>query len=127
MPYKNEYVPPEVFLEHNGVKVYHTYYGGQWGRRARDTFTLHADDTNPSAARAFYALDLKVPAMKDYLAKRPLEVGDAAVRMGMDMATFMATIEYHQLIQAWRRWSDDLRPAAVRQAVIEALDAGILK
>lgn len=42
MPFRTEWVDPEVFLEHHGVKVYHTYKNNDIDESAQQYwFSLH--------------------------------------------------------------------------------------
>lgn len=45
MPYRTEWADPELFLEHNGVKVYHTYKDDDVDQRQMDYwFTMRCHD-----------------------------------------------------------------------------------
>lgn len=44
MPYKYVYVPPEVFLEHEGIIVYHCYKDGDFERILRYWYTLDPEE-----------------------------------------------------------------------------------
>lgn len=130
MPRRVEYYAPEVFLEHNGVKVYHTYYDDddeEDDQRAPDVFTLHPEDTDPDGPLSFNALDLPVPAIEALEAAKPSTTQTAVAKAGMRLSLFRETPAYAELMVQWLHWWDELRPPAIRQAVIEALDKGILK
>lgn len=47
MPYKLNYVPAEVALEHKGVLIYHAYNGGDIGEPLHYWFARNAEDSHP--------------------------------------------------------------------------------
>lgn len=61
MPYRTEWVDPEVFLEHNGVTIYHVYKGDdvECGRRFYwFGTTIHASDDDDDDGESFDVRDL---------------------------------------------------------------------
>jgi hypothetical protein len=49
MPYKTEWIEPDVFLEHNGVTIYYAYKNDDYGRRLEYWFCV--EDTNPETSK----------------------------------------------------------------------------
>lgn len=47
MPYKTEWIDPELFLEHEGVKIFHTYKDCDWANHILTYwYTTNEDDSN---------------------------------------------------------------------------------
>lgn len=45
MPYKTEWIDPDIFIEHEGVRIYHTYKDEEWENgRLTYWFTTSEDD-----------------------------------------------------------------------------------
>lgn len=44
MPYQTTRIPPELFLEHDGVKIYHTYRDGEADQRRSFWYTTDEDE-----------------------------------------------------------------------------------
>lgn len=65
MPYKEEWVPPELFMTHNGVNVFHAYKDGSFDDRLDYWYTLDAQDNGSN----FDVRDLQVPS-KDLIFRK---------------------------------------------------------
>ena len=44
MPYESKWVPPELFIEHKGVKVYHAYEDQDYEGRLTHHFAVGSED-----------------------------------------------------------------------------------
>lgn len=67
MPYKEEWVDPEVFLEHHEVTVYHTYKNDDFSDRNQFWFTTEADGEGDSEfdVRKLPGFDSKINPYKE--------------------------------------------------------------
>lgn len=79
MPYVEQWVEPEVALEHNGTTIYHAYEDDKYEARFRYHFAL-----SPDAEKTFDVRDLTVPGAAR--AREPGRVEDieAALREAID-------------------------------------------
>ena len=116
MPYKTIWVEPEVFLEHNGVTVYHTYRDDDFDQGANwYWFTLREDGDEDKGA--FDIRDLDTDKLLDH--PPPYWNGTE-----WDSATPQ---ERDAIMEAWNKWYESGFDEA-RQAVLKhAIDNGLLK
>ena len=115
MPYKTVWVEPEVFLEHNGVTVYHTYrdddieQGANWFWFRLDQ---EEDDEGKFDIRDVDPLNL----LKSHPPNRCGPDWDSATPQERDA-----------ILEAWAKWHvsgfDEARRAVLRHAI----DKGLLK
>lgn len=115
MPYKIIWVEPEVFLEHNGVTVYHTY---------RD------DDIDQGTDRYWFRLDQEENDGKfDILDVDPLNLLKNhppffKVNPSWESATPQ---ERDAIMEAWNKWHESGFDEARRAVLKHAIDNGLLK
>jgi hypothetical protein len=108
MPYTTEWTPPELFMTHNGVNVFHAYDEDDMDAgRLRFSFTLNALEDGHD----FDVSDLAVPARATLDQHPPFLQGEHK------------TPENHA---AWVAWHSEGEPAAIKQVLREAIDAGLL-
>ena len=115
MPFITQWIDPELFMEHNVVRVFRTYKDDDVGQGCKDYwFTLD----NNSDESAFDVRDLDVPSQKNLGNNPPFLVGphfDAASKEQRDIWG-----------EEWHIWHTTGRNAAIRQVIIEAIEAGKL-
>jgi hypothetical protein len=112
MPYIHEFIPNELFLEHNGVRIFHTYDDEydeiqiyHFGT-ANDTSTI-GDDTQFDVRQ--------LPTWKE--PEHP-----PYIEPGIDPK------DYDALSRAWTQYfQDNIEETAIRSAIIAAIDAGLLR
>lgn len=104
MPWKNESEPAELFLSHEGVDIYHAYKNDQIDEGAREN--LFVTDEWEGEDEAFDVRELSTwvePVHPPYNPKIPEER------------------------QAWEDFhSSNIVEKAIKQAIIEAIDLGLL-
>ena len=116
MPYKTVWVEPEVFLEHNGVTVYHTYkdddidQGANWY-----WFTLQ--ELGSECEGAF---DIRDVDPLDLLKSHPPHRGGPE----WESATPQ---ERDAIMEAWGKWHESGFDEARRDVLRHAIDKGLLK
>jgi hypothetical protein len=108
MPYIQQYVEPDVFLEHNGVTVYHAYEDGSYYERYTYHFTTDpegedGDDEFEFDVRDLPGFDEKCPPRKNF--RKP------------DPALDKLWNEYHK---------NDVLAQQQKIAIMAAIDAGLL-
>lgn len=112
MPYKTQYVAPKLFMEHNGVKVYHTYKNDDIDDRVyRYDYTLSADNCENN----FDIRDLEV-SETELLKNKPkfMSLDDSA--------------ELRKVLQtAWDNWNNIEEPKAIKCIIKSAIDKGLIK
>jgi len=121
MPTKTIWVPPEIFLTHKGVQVYHTYDGDDIdGGRTRFRFTLDAQSDDQS----FDARELDPST--DYIMEGSPPVLNEAANPAFATATKAQIMEWENQWSAWLAPGGalDERIAAVLRL---AIDNGKLK
>lgn len=111
MPYS--WIEPALFLEHNGVCVYHTYCEDNYNfSESKFEFT-----TTPleylEDATVFNVLDFNVPSAEKLRAPHPPFIRHGGQK---DLA----------LARQWERWLAEVQPALIKAAVREAIDAGLI-
>lgn len=115
MPYKTIWVEPEVFLEHNGVTVYHTYMD---------------DDIGQGTDRYWFRLDKEENDGKfDILDVDPLNLLKNhppffKVNPGWESATPQ---ERDAIMETWNKWYESGFDEARRAVLKHAIDNGLLK
>ena len=116
MPYKTIWVEPEVFFEHNGVTVYHTYrdddidQGANWF-----WFTLREDGGEDKGAFDIRDVD-PLNLLKNH---PPLFVNPC-----WESATPQ---ERDAIMEAWDKWYESGFAEARRAVLRYAIDNGLLK
>lgn len=122
MPYKSEWVDPEIMLEYHGITVFCIYDNDDFDAGpASYWFTLDPDDSQEGRAD-FDVREFDVPAVKRlnkgngarpflYLSGEPFDSMDE-----IGKAYAMATWDAYAARE----------PATIRQALREAIDAGLL-
>lgn len=107
MPYTTTWVPPELFMTHNGVNVFHTYKDDDIDQGARmywytlntqDNDTQHFDVRNLDTDRLLYQHPPYLQGEYDTPENR----------------------------EAWGRWRETGEPDLIRQIIAAALDAGMI-
>lgn len=119
MPCKTEWVDPELFMEHAGVKIYHTYVDDDvdQGRNSNIFSTEAYDDEHQ-----FHVRDLDVPSRKLLDAHPPF--------LSESSSPEWVTATSQQKDQWRKEWADWLaagETAVIRAMIIEAIEAGIIK
>ena len=116
MPYKTIWVEPEVFLEHNGVTVYHTYRDDDFDQGADwHWFTLQEDGGEDKGAFDIRDVD-PLGLLRNHLP----QVGGP----GWDSATPQ---ERDAIREAWDKWRESGFDEARRAVLRNAIDKGLLK
>jgi len=117
MPWKNEWVPPEVFLKHREIKVYHVYADDDWDQGPRTYhFTLSeecgetvCDCPKDDCVNVFDVRELPTweePAHPPYL----IEENDTAKNR-----------------RAWKQYQESgIEEKHIKEAIIKAIDQNIL-
>ena len=115
MPYKTVWVEPEVFLEHNGVTVYHTYKDDDIEQGAdRYWFTLREDGGEDEGAFDIRYVD-PLGLLRNH---PPLKCGPS-----WDSATPQ---ERDAITEAWAEWYESGFDEARRAVLRNAIDKGLL-
>ena len=120
MPTTTVFVAPELFFEHNGVKIYNTYkYDDIMQGSYTWDFTL--DPTSDSDEWKFDVRSLDVSS-KDALNPNIPYMSDSC-QQWRD-----ASLERRQeIVQLWGDWQMTGRDNAIRQVLTEAIDQGNLR
>ena len=116
-----------MFMEHNGVRVFHTYKDDEMRYPSPTTFTLHREDTDRDSPLAFDAMILVVPSARSMLQVTPPSVEQRAQELGLSVAEYLGTPDFYLLQGQTDEWVLHGRPAFLREIVKEALDMGIIK
>ncbi len=129
MPYLMVRVEPKLFMEHNGVKVYHAYSAPEKGdpEIMPDYFTLHPEDDDWTHPLAFDATDLEVPSGDKLWTEIPPTTAHLMRQTGLPMQEFLESPMHHENVLLWEQWHRERRPAILRAIIAEAIDAGIVK
>ena len=115
MPYKTIWVEPKVFLEHNGVTVYHTYVDDDMDQGANwYWFTLREDGDEKGA------FDIRGLDTDKLLDNHPPYKG----RSEWESATPQ---ERDAIMEAWDKWYESGFDEARRAVLKHAIDNGLLK
>lgn len=115
MPFITQWIDPELFMEHNGVRVFRTYKDDDVGQGCKDYwFTLN----NNSDEDAFDVRELDVPSRKNLEAHPPFLYG----------SHFEAASKEQREVwgKEWHDWLVTGEKEAIRQIIIEAIDVGQL-
>jgi hypothetical protein len=123
MPYESKWTPPELFLDHQGVKLYHTYKDDE-ASNGPSRYCFTTDPTNEFDCyerERFDVQELDVPACK-LLENHPpyLSETDDFYRNG----TKAQRAEFRR---AWERWQSGGEEAVIAQILREAIEAGLIK
>lgn len=119
MPTTTSFVKPEQFLEHKGVKVFHTYVDDDIDQgRKRHWYTLdERGDDSP--------FDVRDPNLDRHavLAGHPPYLNESDPRYAA-----ASDSERDQFAVAWQTWLREggTEDQAIRSVLISAIDAGIL-
>lgn len=109
MPDITEWAPPELFLTHSGVNVFHVYRDDDMNQGPkRFLFTLDATDDG----RSFDVRDLDVPSRPALENHPPFMTGEHRDDPGLQ--------------RQWDLWHSMTEPAAIKQVLRDAIDAGLL-
>ena len=114
MPYKTIWVEPEVFLEHNGVTVYHTYRDDDFEQGA-DWYWFRLDQGGDESE-----FDIRDVDPHDLLKSHPPPKTGPA----WDAASLE---EKAAIWEAWDKWHDSGFDEARRAVLRNAIDKGLLK
>jgi len=129
LPYKTDKVPPGIVVYHQGVSVYHTYVEDDYARPEQFIFTTSQRETNSTSPHVFDIREMpELPAVGKLISDRPPLVDNSyASKRGMELAAYTRTPEYLALRVVWDKWWDHTLPGLIRQAIIEAIEAGNIK
>ena len=115
MPYKTIWVEPEVFLEHNGVTVYHTYRDDEFEQGA-NWYWFRLDQEECDKGK----FDIRNVDPLGLLRNHPrLMCGP-----GWDSATPQ---ERDVILEAWDKWYESGFDEARRAVLRHAIDNDLLK
>lgn len=115
MPYKTIWVEPEVFLEHNGVTVYHTYKDDDFEQGA-NWYWFRLDQEEDDEGK----FDIRdVDPLNLLKSHPPFKCGP-----GWDSATPQ---ERDAIEEAWAKWYESGFDEARRAVLRHAIDNGLLK
>lgn len=122
MPFKNEWVDPEIFLTHNNLVVYRTYDDDNFENGSRGyVYTTQGgvDDSD----YCFDVRSLDVPSKKD-LQKHPPYLGTA----NPEWHTASPEQKKEWKVQ-WDAWQNEGggEEAAIKTIIKEAIDRGMIK
>lgn len=118
MPYIQQYVEPELALEHKGVKVWHTY---------------EADDFNQGAATYFFTVDPEQTDFEDFEGSVVFDVRDLPTWKEPEHPPYIESLtdtpdEKAAKSAAWDNWhADKVEAKAILQTIRDAIDQGLLK
>lgn len=107
MPYREIYVPPELFLTHNGVNVFHAYGDDEYNDKKNFWFTLDTTDNDAQ-------FDLRI---LDVPARAVLDQHPPYQQPGVN--------DNDDLIKAWNDWHAG-QEERLKAILREAIDAGLL-
>lgn len=127
MPFQSVWVDPVMFMEHNGVRVFHTYIEDTFLHPSPTTFTLDPTDTDPDSPRAFDVMTLQVPSARNMAQVAPPPVEQRAQELGLTFSEYSETPDFYLLREQWAEWIVHGRQAFLREIVKEALDMGIIR
>jgi hypothetical protein len=108
MPYRETWGEPELYLEHEGVKVYHMYKNNQW-ESGPMTYWFTLDPYADSTPEVFNVRSL--PAWKKVA--KPLLDTLCTVKSDPDMKKAMARFREQE-------------PDLIRQVIILSIEGGVL-
>lgn len=132
MPIKTEYVPAELYMEHNGVCIFHVYKDNDFDQGARDFwFATHedgSDDNGHGEDGVFDVRELPVPPSGPTWAGQPPFIGHEHGReAGFDnYDQWKASDEYARRKALWQQWHESGEKAAIQNTIRHAIEAGIL-
>ena len=113
MPYISEWVPNELFLEHNGVRIFHTYRNDE-GEIRKYNFGTASDTTDEYDDTNFYVRDLPAWREPDH---------PPYINHSLDSEDVIASKE-----EVWAKYYNaKVEETAIRRAIIAAIDGGYLK
>ena len=116
MPYKTVWVEPEIFLEHKGVTVYHTYRDDDFEQGARWYWFTQREDGGEDEG----AFDIRDVDPLGLLRNHP------PLKCGPDWDS--ATPQERDAIEeAWAEWYESGFDEARRAVLRNAIDKGLLK
>ena len=117
MPYQEIYVPADLYLEHKGVEVFHTYKDDDYDQGP--CFNWFCLDEEDSQIGFFDVRDLKVEEVKLLDEHPPFINGEEY--MEADKA------ERDAINRRWDIWLETGQENAIKAIIIAAIDAGIIK
>ena len=106
MPQQYIYVPPELFLEHEGVRVYRTYQDDDPEKPDPYIFTTNPKRSNPE--------DVGCIDVSHVRSQQPPAYKGQGHRQAPTQA-------YTDAVKAWDMWFDVTEPALIREALINLL------
>ena len=115
MPYKTIWVEPEVFLEHNGVTVYHTYRDDDFDQGA-NWYWFRLDQEENDEGK-FDIRDLDTDKLLD---------NPPPYRNGTEWDSTTPQ-ERDAIMEAWNKWYESGFDEARRAVLRYAIDNGLLK
>jgi hypothetical protein len=133
MPTRTESVDPEVFLEHNGVTIYHIYKNDDIDASAREFwFTVDpdqgSDDNGHGTGGTFDVRQLPIPKAGPSLRDQPPFLGyEEGERLGFKTYDdWVKSPEYEDLQRLWDTWHSSGRIDAIKNIIRNAIDIGVL-
>lgn len=120
----NRFIPivPDLFLEHKGVKVYHTYHGNDRNIPMANIFTLHKEASNASEQRT---LKLR------FNAANLTSITGRSIYQEHRNACFSVPEDVDDVTEFRRKainaWVSRLEAEALRATIIRAIDEGVLE
>lgn len=132
MPFIMEYQPAKLFMEHNGVSIFHVYNDNDIGQGQRTYwFATHEDGDDGDAHGRNGVFDVRYlpePDSGPSLADRPAFIGaDHGQELGYaSYDEWKASAEYERRRQLWNMWHVSGEAEAIRHTICHAIDAGCL-
>ncbi len=115
------WVAPALYLEHNGVKVFHTYVDDDVGQGVNDVFFTTDPSCDEGNKFVFDARTLAVPSVA------LLEQHPPYLREDNPVYANGSPAERAQWQKDWKRWHDEGFPAAIKAIIKEAIEMGLIE
>lgn len=109
MPYQTTWVPPELFLTHAGVNVFHTY---------KD------DDVDQGAERYWFTTSVRDDEEED--CTFDVRELDSACLLGQHPPFLQGENNTPENREAWGHWYKVEEPDTIRAIIVASLDAGMI-
>ncbi|CAM5291099.1 hypothetical protein ATER59S_00541 [Aquamicrobium terrae] len=132
MPYITEHQSAELFMEHDGVEIYHVYRDNDFDQGARTYWFAVHDDGDDDAAHGHHGVfdvrQLPEPPSPPSLNDRPPFIGaDDGREAGF--ATYedwKNSSEYARRSKLWDAWHEAGETDAIRNKIRYAIDIGVI-
>lgn len=119
MPYITADVEPEVFIEHNGLKVYHTYKNDCIDEGAKSYwFTTDPEGVESDDWCRFDVRSLATPAAAGFDRHPPFQSSDEFLSAPPE--------RQEEIRQAWSEWHTVGEPSVIAAVIKEAIEMGLL-